>query len=85
MDPTRKIKIIFNGAEKNIIVDKNKVTKTTIADTFGVSKGNLSCMLNGEDCYVMTDEQNFYLNDKIHEYSLTSTDSSKEHKFFFTL
>lgn len=72
MESSRKIKIFFENEQENVLVQGNKLSKSTILDTFQVSKGKLTCSLGGEEFLLTTDEQNYMLDAHVNEYTLTS-------------
>lgn len=71
MSSSRKIKITLDSTSKCILIAGNKLTKTSVFDNFGVTTGILSCVLQGEECFLQTDHTHFLLDDKVNEYKLT--------------
>lgn len=73
--PPTVISIFFNEDEKSIIIEDNKLYKSTIVDTFGVSKPRLSCVFNGKECFLPSTEQYFILIEEVTSYTITQTES----------
>lgn len=75
----RKINVSFQEKISSILIDGNKLLKSTLYNIYQIDKGVLSCMVNGTKCFLQTDHLHFLLNEKINDYVF----SIPESKYYF--